>query len=210
MELMLVNSYFLERDANEQKVMKPYPALGILYLAAVAKQAGHSVHIFDGTFETFTAYRTTIQLYKPDLIGIYANVITRENALEMMKIAREMKFPVVLGGPDPSADAAEYLQAGALAIVAGEGEQTLVELLSLLEENPAGEELRSIAGLVLAQNGQLYATGIRKRIRDLDALPLPDRDALNMEQYLTAWQSKHSYSSLNLITSRGCPYHCTW
>jgi radical SAM superfamily enzyme YgiQ (UPF0313 family) len=210
MKILLANSYFLERDSNELKIMKPYPPLGMLYVTAVLKGAGHSVDVFDGTFNTYKDFGEHLYRFKPDLVGIYANVITRDIALQMVKEAREKKVPVVLGGPDPSGDAGAYLAAGALAVIRGEGEHTMLDLTTRLEAENLETELKDLPGLILPGNGAPRATEARKRIEDLDTLPLPDRCALDMERYIDAWKKRHGYASLSLITSRGCPYHCTW
>jgi len=57
MKILLANSYFLERDSNELKIMKPYPPLGLLYVTAVLKEAGHTVEVFDGTFNVYNDFK---------------------------------------------------------------------------------------------------------------------------------------------------------
>jgi len=210
MKILLANSYFLERDSNELKIMKPYPPLGLLYVTAVLKEAGHTVEVFDGTFNVYNDFKVHLDRFKPDLAGIYANVITREIALEMVKETRGKKAPVVLGGPDPSGDGAAYLESGALAIVRGEGERTMLDLVTRLETDGMTAGLEDIPGLILRGNETLHTTDERERIENLDTLPLPDRSALDMERYLDAWKKRHGYGSMSLITSRGCPYRCTW
>ncbi len=210
MKVLLANSYFLERDANEQKIMKPYPPLGMLYITAALKQAGHAVEVFDGTFSTFADFGASLQQVKPDLVGIYANVITREAAIEMARQARAARLPVIFGGPDATGDPEEYLGTGALAVVRGEGEHTAVELVAHLDAAVPAADLRSIAGLIISNGNGPQKTAERPRIDDLDSLPLPDRGAIDLQRYVEAWRQRHGYSSLSLITSRGCPYHCTW
>lgn len=210
MKVLLVNSYFLEKDSNEAKIMKPYPPLGMLYISAVLKQLGNHVEVFDGTFETFSTYEKELLRIKPDLVGIYSNVITRDSALEMVKLSYKHGYPVVLGGPDPSSDFDAYINAGAFCIVKGEGEETAAELVTFLEENNFSKELAHISGLIIPQNGSFLKTTPRKRIKNLDSIPLPDRKAIHLERYIEAWRNHHGYASLNIITSRGCPYHCTW
>jgi radical SAM superfamily enzyme YgiQ (UPF0313 family) len=210
MRILLANSYFLERDANEQKIMKPYPPLGMLYITAVLKEAGHEVRIFDGTFRSPAEFRKDLAGSKPDLVGIYANVITREISLEMTREAHEQKLPVILGGPDPTGDADEYFAAGAMAVVRGEGEHTMLDLANRFQEQGPELDLRAVPGLLVGNGDKPIGTEDRPRISDLDSLPFPDRTAIDLEQYMKAWKDRHGYSSLSLITSRGCPFNCTW
>ncbi|MBN2382849.1 B12-binding domain-containing radical SAM protein [bacterium] len=212
MKILLVNPYFLERDANETNIMKPYPPLGLLMVAAALREAGHEPVVFDGTFESYSAFRTVLNQKKPDLVGLYANVVTREVSLDLIRICREAEIELIVGGPEPCTDPQAFLKAGALAVVNGEGEITATELVNYLadSQNKQRDNLDLVAGVYMLRNGTLVQTAVRPRVRDLDTLPMPARDLVPIERYLEAWRTKHGYSSLNLITSRGCPYQCTW
>jgi radical SAM superfamily enzyme YgiQ (UPF0313 family) len=73
-----------------------------------------------------------------------------------------------------------------------------------------GQETESIPGLACLMDGKVIRTGSRPLMRDLDVLPLPARDLIDIDLYRNAWQSKHGYFSLNMVASRGCPYRCNW
>lgn len=210
MRVLLVNSYFLENDPNERRIMKPYPPLGLLYLAAALKQAGHAVTVFDGTFRMPGDFGGCLEASSPELVGVYANVITRDAALELGRETCARGIPLVYGGPDPSGDCEAYLAAGAVAVVQGEGERTLLDLMSSLQAHPDGSGLGSIAGLALRNGDGTVHTAERPRIDDVDSLPLPARGAIDMSPYLSAWRERHGHTSMNLITTRGCPYQCAW
>src|SRR5213592_3062589 len=100
-DVLLGHAYFLKNDLIEQRVMKPYPPLGILYLSAYLKRAGFSVDVFDATFRDPRDFEETVLRLRPRIVGIYANIITRDNVFRMAKIAKEngVKF-IVCGGPD--------------------------------------------------------------------------------------------------------------
>ena len=78
----------------------------------------------------------------PSVLGVYANLMTRTNVIEILRLAKEAGWQTVVGGPEPGAYAAEYLEAGADVVVIGEGEITLEELLPALQRF-AGRASRS-------------------------------------------------------------------
>jgi anaerobic magnesium-protoporphyrin IX monomethyl ester cyclase len=133
MDLLLANAYLLASDAEEQRIMRPHPPLGVLYLSSHLKARGFSVGVFDGTFQTLAAFDDVLQRQRPRVTGIAVNMMTKRNALEMIAIARRHGTRVVVGGPDPPHHAAAYLEAGAHVVVIGEGERTLEELIPRLD-----------------------------------------------------------------------------
>jgi len=209
-DLLLTHGYFLSEDAAERRIMKPYPPLGILSLSAYLKRQHFSVEVFDSTFETLPSFRITLQQLQPNVVGLYINMMTKFNALKMIRIAREYGCRVVVGGPEPAFYAEEFLAEGADVVVTGEGEMTLKELLSAWKINP-DVSLHEINGLVFMDTeGNCIRTALREKLASLDALPFPDRAAIDIPRYLATWKSQHGYSSISIITQRGCPYTCTW
>ncbi len=208
-EILLVNSYLLSNDLNEQRVMKPYAPLGIQYISSYLKSKGHYVDIFDGTFRSIPEFRSTLERLKPKVVGIYANVITKETALEMSALAKQHNATVLVGGPGPVIDTDAYFASGVDVIVRGEGELT-VEALINLNDLSDSEELQQIDGIIFKKNGRIVRTTDRKLIEDLDTIPLPDRESINIQRYMDAWKGKHGVSSVQILTARGCPYTCTW
>src|SRR5262245_43293448 len=102
-DILLGHAYFLKYDLIERRVMKPYPPLGILYLSAFLKREGFSVEVFDATFRDFSDFEDTVKQLRPRIVGLYANIITRENVLRLAKIAKAHGVEFVLaGGPDAS------------------------------------------------------------------------------------------------------------
>ena len=128
-ELLLAHGYFLYEDPKELQIMKPYAPLGILYLCSHLRQQGFDVDVFDTTFSSREALFQHLRSEKPSVLGIYANLMTRKNVVETLKVAREAGWKTIVGGPEPGAYALEYLQAGADFVVFGEGELTVGELL---------------------------------------------------------------------------------
>jgi radical SAM superfamily enzyme YgiQ (UPF0313 family) len=154
----------------------------------------------------------------------------REAAFEMIGAARKCGIPVVVCGADVTDHAADYLRRGATYALLGEGEETLIELLQALEE---GRDAAGISGLAYLKadsdpalkdrasaldasafrpgygEGEVVSNRRRPVMRELDDLPPPARDLINMDAYRDAWQ-RNGRVSMNLVTSRGCPFHCNW
>lgn len=206
MDILLTHGYFLSEDAHEQKVMKPYPTLGLLYLSAYLKQQGFAVSIFDATFHTLAEFEAYLRAERPPVVGLYTNLMTKFNVLKMIALCKAVGARVVLGGPEPASYAAEYLARGAEVIVIGEGEQTLAELLTRRFQG-----LDQIAGLAfLDDSGAVVTTAPRPYIPQLDTLPFPDRAAIDLDRYVRVWKDNHGLGSVSLICARGCPFHCQW
>jgi len=209
-DLLLTHGYRLFEDPHELAVMKPYPPLGILYLSSHLKAQGFGVEVFDSTFADRDAFERRLDELRPPVVGIYTNLMTRVNVLHLIARCKARGAFVVLGGPDPASHADRYLAAGADAIVIGEGEVTLAELLSARPgQGPA--DLSRIVGLVFrGPDGRTVRTLPRANLPDLDAQPFPDREAIDLDRYVTTWREHHGRGSVSLITARGCPYTCTW
>ncbi len=207
MKLLLTHGYFLTEDAKEQEIMKPYPPLGILYLSSHLRGKGFAVEIYDSTFGSRRELFGIIEQGPPAVIGIYANLMTRSNAIEIATWARAAGWRVIFGGPEPANYVDEYLAYGDV-IVCGEGEAALEQLLASNFDFALSE---SIAGLAFrAANGQVVRTGPACLIDNLDAQPWPDRAHIDIPRYLKTWREHHGQGSISVITARGCPYRCNW
>jgi anaerobic magnesium-protoporphyrin IX monomethyl ester cyclase len=210
MDILLAHGYFLYEDPHEMKVMKPYPPLGILYISSYLKRQGFKVEVFDSTFSSMAAFKALVEQERPPVVGIYTNMMTKRNVLEMMQVCKEAGAVVVLGGPEPPYYAEDYLRRGADVIVKGEGELTLEELLPHVAKHGA-RQLDFINGIAfLNDDGKLVETLPRAFIADLSANPWPDREAIDIPQYMKVWKDNHGQSSVSVIQARGCPYTCHW
>ena len=209
--LLLTHAYFLADDAQERRLLRPYPPLGLLYLSSHLRRAGVEVEVFDSTFRSFADLVSTLERLRPRAVGIYCNLMTKVSALRVAAAARRVGSLVIVGGPDPAPHADDYLAHGADVVVVGEGERTLEELMGALSRNPRARDWTGVAGLVYRDEaGRVVRTAPRALLADLDAQPWPDRDAIDVGAYLAAWRGRHGRGSLSLLTARGCPYTCTW
>ena len=209
-DLLLTHGYFLYEDPKELQIMKPYAPLGILYICSHLRQQGFDVEIFDTTFSSRDSLFQHLRTEKPSVLGIYANLMTRGNVVQILRVAREAGWTTIVGGPEPGAYALEYLQSGADFVVSGEGELTMQELLEALNERTPAS-WANISGLSwLDKDGHLHQTPPRDQIANLDEQPWPARQAIDLNRYLATWRNAHGKSSINFITARGCPYKCHW
>ncbi len=210
MDILLAHGYFLYEDPHELKVMRPYPPLGVLYIASYLKSKGFDAQVFDSTFSSMEKFKALITRERPRIVGIYTNMMTKRNVLEMTRWCKQYGAIVVLGGPEPPYYAQQYLESGADIIVKGEGELTLEELIPHVTKQGA-ENLDLINGIVFRNgDGKIIETIPRAFIQDLSANPWPDREAIDIPEYMRIWKDNHGQSSVSVIQARGCPYTCKW
>ncbi len=208
MDILLTHGYFLNEDEAEKRIMKPYPPLGILYISSYLKSKDFSVSVYDTTFKMKTDFNSFISQERPSIVGMYVNLMTKLNVLEQIKHCKANGCKVIVGGPDVPEYAENYVRFGADVAVIGEGEETMVELLPALSK---GSSLENISGIVFRNdNGEIVRTPARALIKNLDTLPLPDRNAIDVFQYVNTWKTHHGMGSVSLICARGCPFTCTW
>src|SRR5712691_5781585 len=208
MKILLTHGYFLREDPKEQQIMKPYVPLGILYLSSHLRRQGFDVEIYDSTFGSREELFGILESGSPGVLGVYGNLMTRANVLEIVTRARVAGWRMVLGGPEPPNYAAEYLAAGAHVIVAGEGETALE---NLIRSSMDASQWPLIPGIIfLAADGSVARTDPAPLIQNLDSQPWPDRERVDIERYLRIWRQHHGSGSVSVITARGCPYHCAW
>lgn len=220
-KILLGQSYYLRFDAKLWAAMQPYPPLGTLYAAAVLRAAGYDIALFDAMLaESEQEWAAALDREKPGVAVLYEDNFNylskmcllrmRQAAFTMIEMARARGCTVIVCGADASDHAERYLAAGAGFIVTGEGEQTLLELVDRLAGR-SDTPLVSIAGLVFTADGPTpVRTPRRPDIKDLDALPFPAWDLVDVPRYQAIWRRHHGYYSMNMVTTRGCPYHCNW
>jgi len=210
MDLLLTHGYFLSEDSKELQIMKPYVPLGILYLASHLRKRNFDVEVFDTTFSTRQDLLNLLGSVPPAVIGIYANLMTRNSVVQIIRAAKACGWKVVIGGPESGANDQEYLSVGADVMVIGEGETTLQELLPIFRSGSA-QQLERVHGIAYVdENGRVQRTPPRALIPDIDNQPWPSRESVPIERYLEIWRKHHGTGSVSLITARGCPYECRW
>src|ERR1051326_1350522 len=166
-DILLANTYFLNRDPTELRNMRPYAPLGILYLAGYVRQQGYGVQVYDNTFrQDEQAFFRAIEESNARIVGFHSMFICRPSAERLIKGAKERGCIVICGGPDATVAPDLYLNTyGADYVALSEGEQTIDELLGHLTgktQTPLG----TINGIAyLDEKGDVFQTPSRALMR---------------------------------------------
>ncbi len=220
-DILFGQSYYLRFDPKLYASMMPYPPLGTLYAASMMRQEGYQVAMFDAMLsESEEEWAAALEKYQPRFAVLFEDNFNylskmcllrmRQAAFTMTRMAVERGIPVIICGADASDHSDQYLRNGAAYIIRGEGEETLRELMATLT-GKSQVQPDSISGLsFLLPSGEVRQTPPRPPLRDLDSLPLPAWDLVDRDHYRNIWLARHGYYSVNMVTTRGCPYSCNW
>jgi anaerobic magnesium-protoporphyrin IX monomethyl ester cyclase len=224
LKIQVGHSYFLKYDRKQWGRGKPYPPLATIQIAAYLRQRGHAISLFDAMLsEGVEDYAPALRSQQPELVILYEdnfNYLTkmclgrmRDAACRMIGEARDNGARVVVAGSDASDHPGVFLDAGADAVVIGEGIAALAELVGRLERDPdidAKEWVSGIAGIATSADGTLNLARIGVLPPDPRLSLRPAWDLVDMERYRAMWIERHGYFSLNMAASRGCPFRCNW
>ncbi len=222
-DVLLAHSFFLRNDPKQVEKMRPYAPLATLYAAAMLRRSGYDVALFDAMLAAGEEeLAAALDRHRPRFVALYEdsfNFLTkmclghaREAACRMSRLARERGITVLAAGSDLTDHPQPYFEAGVEYGLGGEADHTLRELLDVLTGRSA-RPVEAVSGLVLPAcdaDGGVRRTPPREPERHPDAFPFPAWDLLDVERYRTAWRQAHGRFSLNLVTTRGCPFHCNW
>ena len=217
--LLFSHSYFLRFDPKQWATGQPYAPLGTLYAAAFMRANGYSVSLFDTMFakqpeEIIAPLKKTqakfFVIYDDGFNYLTKMCLTnmREAAFKMIDYAKANGCTVIVSGSDSTDRFEMYLNAGADFILLGEAETTLLELTNAVTKND--NDFFKIEGLAFKHNNAVVKTARRSVLKDLDALPFPAWDIIDMEPYKKMWLQHAGYFSMNMGTTRGCPFKCNW
>ncbi len=217
-KVLVTHSYFYRFDPKQWRFKQPYPPLGTLLAAAVIRTMGFEVEVFDTNLKESTGdFEDTLARAAAKYVIIYDdgfNYLTkmcltnmREAALTMANTAKKRNCTVIVCSSDATDQYEKYFPHGVDFVIRGEGEDTLKDLLVALE---GGTDPALIPGLAYRKNGETLLTQSRKVMKDLDSLPFPAWDLVDMDAYRAIWKKHHGYFSLNIATTRGCPFKCNW
>lgn len=217
-DILLTHAYFLRFDPKQWKAQQPFPPLATMYAASVLREAQFDVAFHDMMFASSAQELSrSIDKHHPQYVVIYDdgfNYLTkmcltnmRDAAFEMIGIAKKNNCKVIVSGSDATDHSIDYLKRGADFIITGEGEQTLLQLIKALTDKT---DLVSIDGLRFLENDAVIETNKRENQKDLDRIPFPAWDLIDIDEYKARWKKSTGYFSLNMTTTRGCPFKCNW
>ena len=218
-DILITHSYFLRFDPKQWKAQQPYPPLATLFASSVLMKENYSLVFHDMMFaQKANEIEAIIAANQPKYFVIYDdgfNYLTkmcltnmRDAAFEMASIAKKYGCKVIVSSSDSTDHSADYLNANFDFVIVGEAEQTLKELVKVL--NNGENDFTSINGLRYKNNQDIVETTKRENLKDLDLLPMPAWQLLDIKPYKMAWMKSKGFFSINIATTRGCPYKCNW
>jgi anaerobic magnesium-protoporphyrin IX monomethyl ester cyclase len=212
-DVLLTHSYHLPYDRKQVRKMQPYPPLGTLYAASVLRARGISVAVFDTMLQDpLSGFVEALARHRPKIVAIYEDDFNflskmcltrmREVAWQIAEMARSAGAAVISHGSDASDHISEYLCHGSNAVLLGEAETTLAEVCSSALRQSGETRMAGLGTVIRASNADGAAQWL--------TMPSPARDLIDLDPYQKLWKAAHGYFSLNLVASRGCPFHCNW
>jgi radical SAM superfamily enzyme YgiQ (UPF0313 family) len=205
MKIVLINPYPKDSEGiNEATV---YPPIGLAYLASSLRKEGfEDIRIVDANIRRIPNAQLVAQLAaeRPDVVGVHVNVVLGGSGVELCRMVKEAlpAARVFIGGPLASSNPVEMLRlSGAEAAVIGEGEVRFAQICK-------GAEVAGLPGVAHWKDGEVVLTPPAPLIASMDELPFPAYDLLPP---FAMYKSRARRKPVGVIlTSRGCPYQCTY
>jgi anaerobic magnesium-protoporphyrin IX monomethyl ester cyclase len=224
LSILVCHSYFLRFDRKQRERAKPYPPLATLQVAALLRQQGHAVSLFDAMLaDSVGDFAQRLHSVRPQLLVLYEdnyNFLSkmclgkmRRAGCEMISMARRAGARVIASGSDASDAPMPYLEAGADAVLQGEGLPALCRLVARLDQTPVLPTkalVDGIASVFALSDGRLQHSSSSPAPHHAPQPPAPAWDLVDMERYRAVWRAAHGYFSLNMAASRGCSFRCHW
>ncbi|MDY8138871.1 radical SAM protein [Aquimarina sp. 2201CG5-10] len=218
LDILFSHSYYYPLDHKQWKNKTPFPPLGTIYAASLMRKNGFSVDLFDTNLrDNPYDIEKDIAEKKPKFLVLYDdgfNYLTkmclttmREAAFEMIRIGKSYDCTVIVNSSDATDHYHKYLYNGADYIIQGEGESALLELINTIKTDQSPEKIN---GLVYSKGEDSIINPKRKVLNNLDELPMPAWDLVNIQDYKNIWLEGGKEFTLNLATTRGCPFKCNW
>ena len=216
--ILFSHSYYYKLDPKQWKNKNPFPPLGTLYVASLLRKNGFDVSLFDtNLLDSPKSIQAILHKTKPAYLVIFDdgfNYLTkmcltnmREACYQMIKFGKNHNCTVIVCSSDSTDHYQEYLEKGADFILQGEGEITLLGLLKSLDNQ---QNIDDLQGIVFKKNDAIQVNKKREVKQALDDFPIPAWDLVDIESYRKIWKQSGQEFTLNIATTRGCPYKCNW
>jgi len=219
-DVLITHSYHLGYDPKQLRKMQPYAPIGTLYAAAALQEMGISVVVFDSMLEDPSIkFVPMLEVHQPRIVVVYEDDFNflskmcltrmRDVAWEMASAARSIGAIAIVHGSDSTDNPRLFLDNGFDYVLCGEAEDTVAQLCTALLKD---EPIPWIDGLVASKEEAQSAHGGKSLARNpgWSQLPILPRDLIDLSPYRKAWMDAHGYFSMNMVSSRGCPYRCNW
>lgn len=218
MKIFLTHSYFYQLDPKQWINKTPYPPLASITALAYLEQQGFPATFYDVALDPNASHcASKIKEEQPDIVVIYEdgfNYLTkmcltnmRYACFDLISAAKETNATVVVSSSDATDHWKLYHESGADIILHGEGEHSLLEVVQAIQE---GENYTHIAGISHNSAGAPQKNAPRTNERDLDVFPQAKWEVIDIEAYRSIWKEGKFPFTLNISTTRGCPFKCNW
>lgn len=218
MNVFLTHSYFYHFDKKQWENNTPYPPLATISASALLKNRNLDVEFHDVGLDLST------DLCKSKIISSGAQVVViyddsfnyltkmcltnmRDACLELISAAKTINATVIVSSSDSTDHFELYHKNGADIVIHGEGEFALAECCEHIEQN---KSLSEIDGISFYEDTQLIKNPARGRLENIDELPTADWDVIDINSYKEFWKKSKFPFTLNISTTRGCPFKCNW
>ncbi len=186
--------------------------LGLCYLAAVAEKEGYTAKTLDLARDSLHHVEEVLKIEKPDFLGISCWTDTRMSTIEVARLAKKINpnIKIIIGGSHATFFPEHMFKLAPIdVVVLGEGEETLKELLKAYTNN---KSFSKIKGIAYKQKNKIIKTQTRPLITNLDEIPFPIYNGLDIKRYRGDDKFSRAKDAINgmMISSRGCPYQCTF
>ncbi len=218
MKVFVTHSYFYQLDPKQWKNKTPFPPLGTITALAALKEQNYNTEFYDVALDSSPALgEKKIINSEADVVVIYDdgfNYLTkmcltnmRHACFELIAAAKTIGAKVIVSSSDSTDHYEMYHDKGADIVLEGEGEMALLESLDCISE---GKRFSEIGGISYLKTNQVIKTDKRLKLKELDSLPTADWESIDIASYKAIWGKGKSPFSLNISTTRGCPFKCNW